>query len=161
MKTEFTNLSNEKLACIGLIAMRWNQLENIYEYAIWGYANLSVEQGLSITTHMSMTSTIESLQSYVHDKFPESELQKSLKIIINRTRICKIKRNKIVHASWSHMGKSDSEDSETLRINKRLHFDKPRFQEGQLYALAHEIKNITDDLSALLQKNNMLPEPEE
>ena len=158
METEFTDLSDEQLACIGLIAVRWNQLENIYEYAIWGYANLSVAQGVSITTHMPMAARIESLQTFVNEQFPQSELQKLLKILINRTNICRIKREKIMHASWSHLGKSDSAQAEKLRISKQLHFDKVWYQLDQLHALAHEIANITRDLSVLLEDHKMFPE---
>ena len=158
METEFTDLSDDQLACIGLIAVRWNQLENIYEYAIWGYANLSVSQGVSITTHMSMMARIESLQTYVNERFPQSDLQKLLKILINRTNICRIKREKIMHASWSHLGRSNSAQAEKLRISKQLHFDKDCYQLNQLHALAHEIANIIHDLSALLEEHKLFPE---
>ena len=158
METEFTDLNDEQLACIGLIAVRWNQLENIYEYAIWAYASLSVAQGVSITTHMSMAARIESLQTYMNEQFPQSELQKILKILVNRTNICRIKREKIMHASWSHLGKSDTEQVEQLRISKQLHFDKDWYQLDQLHALAHEIANITRDLSRVLEENDMFPE---
>jgi len=158
---EVTDLTEEQMAGIGLIAVRWNQLENMYEYAIWNYANLSVEQGVSITTHMPMSSRMDALRNYINENFPDSEIQKSLKILINRTNICRIERNKIMHASWTHSGKSDSDHADKLRIQKQLHFDKQWFNADHMHALAHEIGNITRDLSKLLEDNNLLPNLEE
>lgn len=160
MTIEFTDLTEEQMAGIGQIAIRWNQLENVYEYAIWGYANLTVEQGVSITTHMSMQARIDSLQTYINEKFPESIIQKSLKILINRTSICRVGRNKIMHASWSYSGNSDSENANKLRVKKQLHFDKRCFHVDHMYALAHEIGNISRDLFSLLEESNLLPDIE-
>jgi len=158
MTNENTYLTEEQMAGIGLIAVRWNQLENMYEYAIWSYANLSVKQGVSITTHMPMTTRMDALRTYINENFPDTDLQKSLKVLINRTNICRIERNKIMHASWSHSGKSDSEHADKIRISKQLHFDKQWFHVDHMHALAHEIDNITRDLAMLLEKHDLLSE---
>lgn len=93
-------ISDDHMKSLGMVATSWALLETAINFAIWTILEISELEGRAITSNMSASQRINSLEQIAGSKLNAPSHLAELKSIIRRIGDAQAKRNKLLHAEW-------------------------------------------------------------
>lgn len=96
----FIDLPGEHLNAIGLVAVRWSELEGDIEYWVWQLHGIFPPQAFCLTTHMGSRERLGAMISLIELLFAE-DASRELKSILKRFLKLINRRNGLVHKQWT------------------------------------------------------------
>jgi hypothetical protein len=150
-------ISDDHLKSIGLVATSWGLLETAINFSIWTVLGVTELQGRAITSNMSASQRINSLESIASARLGDASHLNELKTIVRRIRDAQAKRNRLVHAEW---GTSDNywnpPDPRTATASdsrvKRgmLVLGKETYTADAIQEIGYEISNVCSELKVFI-----------
>ena len=160
-------LASPQIYAIGLVAAEWGYAESTLESLIWALAEIDINRGRSITTHLNSVTRQEIAKTLANEtlvKASESALRESVIAVVGDFEKLRVKRNKIIHAVWMlrgyPIGQTEDQKAESLAVKAKgkLEVNRQLFDPTQIRDTALEITALIVKMSAIVQTLPKLPD---
>jgi len=150
------NLTDKHLQAIGLVAVRWAELEGNIKEIIWDLGNIRHTSALAVTAHINERMLVDIAKSLVDllvtgpAKQLAEEITDHLNYIIGEVYP---KRNDMVHSTFGHSGKEGKTQILPIRARGKLKIGPRKdFSADDIFAIAQEIYDANEKLYGYVRK---------
>jgi hypothetical protein len=148
-------LSAEHLQAIGLVAVRWAELEWTLSEMIWDLASIGVSTGYAITAHLNERTRIDMLNSICDTTLGYTQLTHELHAHLKHIRDhIYPKRNKLLHSSWNFPHPKGYLLTTAVTARGKVKFSHDKFSLTDINQVVDEIFHAHERLNELAKDIN-------